>query len=220
VRRPTLKVIASKTPGMVGQTLIQNDENVQVDCEVKFDALILVRPNQIGRLFFRQYVMSLVRKENACERGPMGVEKGPALDTLAVYNHVAGGDRTGLITTTGQEDDVEMIDDDAPAQTVDSPVCKFENGAQVSLHAADKFRMYVMWEPQGGAPVSLGYKEWSWKATASFTKKSYGEWDQSITDPEGPKDLSGSIVAGDVPQTSENINPNNIMVGKKKISSF
>ncbi|MBV9210285.1 MAG: DUF4157 domain-containing protein [Acidobacteria bacterium] len=217
VRGATTSVLKLKDPTQ-GGTFIKGSENVMLDCQIKFDALIYLKATHVGRIFFRQYIMSLVRKEDACGRGPMGVEKGPALDTIEVYNHSAGGGYTGVVSATGVEDDVEMIDDDAPAQ--DAEPCEFKEGATVKLFAADKFRLYVMWEPKGGSPVSLGFKEWSWKAGALFNKMSGGIWTRLVTDEDGPKDLSSSIGTGDVPSTTDVIKPATIMDGKKSVPPF
>lgn len=202
------------------QSAYTNVENPTISCGMAFAAAVQVRASHVGRIFFRQYLMSLVRKENACKRGPMGVEKGPALDTSEVYNHSAGDGITGVMSATGKEEKIRMIDLDGPRQNVEKP-CAFKKGDAVVLYAADKFRLYVMWEPKGGSPVPLGYKEWSWKANGLFTKLSDDEWIPPVlTDKEGPKDLSGTIVAGDLPETKETITGPTIMDGKKSVPPF
>lgn len=218
LRAPTASVSEIKDPAQ-GGVFIKGSENLLIDCNIKFEAFVNLQSSHVGRIFFRQYIMSLVRKENACKRGPMGVDKGPALDTMEVYNHSAGGGYTGVISATGTAGDVKMIDNDAPAQAVEKP-CDFKEGDAVQLYAADKFRLYVMWEPKGGAAVPLGYKEWGWKANGLFNKMTGGVWTKLLTDTEDPRDLSGTIGTGALPSTTDVITPDTIMDGQKSVPPF
>jgi hypothetical protein len=192
-----------------------------LDCHAVFIADVTVEPQHIGTIFFRQYVMSLTRKEDACARGPMGVDKGPALDSLGTYNHPAGepGCSGAISVAGGHQGQVTMTDYDAPAQVVGLPLCVFNDGDRAALFAADRFRLVVMWAPANGQHQALGHREWAWSARAGFSKLG-STWTHGTSKGASGPTPGTTTRPGVEPSTNDLITSTTIMAGKGPVAAF
>jgi hypothetical protein len=192
-----------------------------LDCAAEFVAQVSVEAQHVGMIFFRQYLLSLTRKDDACGRGPMGVVKGPALDSRPIYNHPAGvaGSTGTMPVLGGRKGQLTMTDMDAPSQVVDPPVCTFKDKDQVALFASDLFRLVVIWAPANGPPVALGHRDWVWHVRGGFSKLGSSWIHGPSSGSTGP---SPSVVVrpGVEPSTSAVILGPTIMVGKAAVSPF
>jgi hypothetical protein len=219
-RRKPASSVAIMAPNEI---IVGGPERPKIDCECSFMTSVRVEAFHSGLIFFRQYVMSLTRKEDACNLGPRAVvNKGPALDTRPIYNHVPSkAGCTGVINIPGGAANVvTMTDFDGPAQVVSEPVCRFSTNDRVALFASDDFRIFVMWQPTDGPAIPLGHVDWHWHARGSFTKMNDTFWNHGVSKDSEITVSPTTVRPGVEPDTKSIIHSGNITQGIKATEPF